>query len=68
MSAGALISILGFGKLAEYFGKKKCLIFLCLPNLTFWVMTYLSTNLVHLYVARAIAGKIIIIILRLSIN
>lgn len=57
MSAGALISILVFGKLAEYFGKKKCLIFLCLPNLTFWVMTYLSTDIIYLYIARVIAGK-----------
>ncbi|KAL7010870.1 hypothetical protein ACKWTF_013985 [Chironomus riparius] len=56
MSAGALVSILVFGKLAEYFGKKKCLIFLCLPNLTFWVMTYLSTDVIHLYIARIIAG------------
>ncbi|KAG5684274.1 hypothetical protein PVAND_013510 [Polypedilum vanderplanki] len=56
ISFGALIGALVCGKLAVMIGKKKLLLFLTLPNVTFWCMVFLSKNLYHLYIARGIAG------------
>jgi MFS family permease len=56
ITLGAFINTLLYGKVAQWLGKKIALIILLLPNLTFWCLVYLSTNVTHLYVARAIAG------------
>ncbi|KAL7010872.1 hypothetical protein ACKWTF_013987 [Chironomus riparius] len=56
ITLGALVNIFIIGKVADYIGKKKCLIILCLPNLAFYILTYMATNVNHLYAARAVAG------------
>ena len=57
LSLGAVCSILIIGVAAEYVGKKMCLIILSFPALLFWIFTYISTDVFHLYTARTVAGK-----------
>lgn len=57
LSLGALFSIVLTGIAADYVGKKKCLIALSIPAVLFWILTYISTNVFHLYAARTVAGK-----------
>lgn len=56
ISIGALIGALACGKLADMIGKKKTLLILAVPNIAFWCLIYLSTQMIHLYIARGIAG------------
>jgi len=56
ISIGAILNVFVSGKVAEYIGKRKCLILLCLPNLAFYILTYIATNVNHLYAARFCAG------------
>ncbi|CAG9810060.1 unnamed protein product [Chironomus riparius] len=56
LSLGAVFSIVITGIAADYFGKKVCLIALSIPAVLFWTLTYVSTNVFHLYAARTVAG------------
>ena len=51
-----MFSIVITGIAADYFGKKVCLIALSIPAVLFWTLTYVSTNVFHLYAARTVAG------------
>jgi dipeptide/tripeptide permease len=53
-----VFSIVITGIAAEYVGKKMCLIVLSIPAVLFWTLTYISTNVFHLYAARTVAGKV----------
>ena len=53
---GGVSGVIIIGKVADLIGKRKCLILLCLPNLTFYVLIYFATSVNQLYAARAIAG------------
>ncbi|KAG5667691.1 hypothetical protein PVAND_015663 [Polypedilum vanderplanki] len=56
ISIGALINTFCYGKIADILGKKISLIILLVPNVIFWLLIYFSTNVIHIYIARAIAG------------
>ncbi|XP_058819309.1 facilitated trehalose transporter Tret1-like [Topomyia yanbarensis] len=50
--AGAII----YGYLSEKLGVKKCISYLIIPNMSFWITIYFATSVYHLYIARFLAG------------
>ncbi|EDV93397.1 facilitated trehalose transporter Tret1 [Drosophila grimshawi] len=53
---GALAGNIIFGLLLDRIGRKLCMYFMAIPNMTFWILIYLAKDVTYIYAGRFLAG------------
>ncbi|KAH8369113.1 hypothetical protein KR009_001671 [Drosophila setifemur] len=53
---GSLLSIITMGYPLAYFGRKVCMYWIAIPHAINWILIFISTTLVNLYLARFLVG------------
>ncbi|XP_017104189.2 facilitated trehalose transporter Tret1-like [Drosophila bipectinata] len=53
---GSLTGNIIFGLLLDRLGRKLCMYFLAIPNMTYWILIYTAQNVGYLYAGRFLAG------------
>ncbi|KAH8369391.1 hypothetical protein KR009_009632 [Drosophila setifemur] len=53
---GSLTGNIIFGLLLDRLGRKLCMYFLAIPNMTYWILIYCAQDVTYLYAGRFLAG------------